>query len=130
MEENPECIFEPQTSVPKGYFVDFDLYNNYRMLMDFYNLIQETKQEPEFQKFYHNIKAPLEDASTFITKKGETLIIPPGNDEKRGYFFIDCTQGQDAYTYDKRSTSTYYVLDGSGVFEIGGHVVEKMEQKL
>lgn len=56
---------------------------------------------------------------------GITFIAPPGNDEKRGYFFIDCTKGQDAYTYDTGSTSTYYVLEGEGIFEIGGHAIEK-----
>ncbi|MBQ2873379.1 MAG: histidine phosphatase family protein [Bacilli bacterium] len=125
MEENPKCIFEPETSVPKGYLVDLDLYNNYSMLMKFYQLIEELKQEVKFQKFCNNMKIPLEMASIFIPKKGETLIIPPGNDEKRGYFFIDCTEGQDAYTYDTGSTSTYYVLEGEGVFEIGGYPVEK-----
>ena len=43
-----------------------------------------------------------------------------GNTEKKGYFFIDSTYGQEAYTYDKKSTSTYFILDGEGVFELDG----------
>jgi len=125
MEDNPRCIFEPETAVPKGYLVDFSLYKNYSMLIEFYQFVENLKQDSKFQKFCNNMKVLLEDASIFIEKKGETLIIPPGNDEKRGYFFIDCTEGQDAYTYDRGSTSTYYVLEGSGVFEIGGRAIEQ-----
>ena len=125
MEDNPRCVFEPETAVPKGYLVDFSLYKNYSMLIEFYQFVENLKQDSKFQQFCNNMKVPLEDASIFIEKKGETLIIPPGNDEKRGYFFIDCTEGQDAYTYDKGSTSTYYVLEGSGVFEIGGRAIEQ-----
>ena len=130
MEENPMCIFEPPTSVPKGYLVDLDIYNNYSMLMSFYHLIEDLSKEVNFQKFYNKKNIPLEDASIFISKKGETLIIPPGNTPEKGYFFIDCTLGQDAYTYDKGSTSTYYVLEGNGVFEIGGTVTERNGEKV
>ena len=53
MEENPMCIFEPPTSVPKGYLVDLDIYNNYSMLMSFYHLIEDLSKEVNFQKFYN-----------------------------------------------------------------------------
>lgn len=119
-EENAERIFVPETAVPKGYMVDFEPYKNYNLLMDFYELMEPLRGTAEFQKFYGKLTLPMEDNTMFIEKRGETLIIPAGNTEKKGYFFIDSTYGQEAYTYDKKSTSTYFILDGEGVFELDG----------
>ncbi len=118
--ENPRHLFIPETLVPKGHMVDFEDYKNYSTLSYFYELMEPLKGTPEFQKFFGNLTLPLEDESIFIEKRGETLIIPSGNTDKKGYFFIDCQYGQEAYTYDKESTSTYWILEGSGVFEVDG----------
>lgn len=123
MDENPSQIFVPNISVPKGYNVSFEQYDNYFMLMSFYNLIQDNKNNRNFQSFYGDIKLLLEDSCFFIPRKGETLVIPPDNTSQKGLFYIDCNLGQDAYTYDKQSTSTYFILDGSGCFDINGKLL-------
>ena len=68
-------------------------------------------------------KAPekqLQDGLIIIQKNGEFLAIPQGNTKAKGIFYIDSFYGQDGYSYDKKSTSTYWVLSGSGEFTVNG----------
>ncbi len=58
----------------------------------------------------------------FVLKKnGEFLAIPQnGNTPQKGIFYIDSFYGQDCFSYDKKSTSTYWILAGKGEFTIAG----------
>lgn len=120
--QEPSVIFAPETAVPKGYNVNNNDYADYFRLRSFYDKMLELKQDERFCAFLGGfIQMPLVDETMTFEKKGETLTILPGNTEKKGLFFIDSSLGQDAYTYDKKSTSTYYVLDGDGEFDINGN---------
>lgn len=121
IEGEPKVIFAPETSVPKGYKVKLEDYKDYFRLRSFYDLMFELKQDEKFQAFLgKRIELPLAEETVTFEKSGETLTILPGNTDKKGFFLIDSSLGQDAYAYDKKSTSTYYVLDGEGEFDING----------
>lgn len=116
-------IFTPQTMVPKGYMVDYTQFDKYRMLYQMQQYIDahNTSEGPDknFNSFLGDRKTtmPLEQECIFIDKPGETLVILPGNTEKRGMFFIDASKGgQDRITHDCKSQSTYFVTSGKGTF--------------
>lgn len=122
-DENPEVLFVPETSVPKGYMVDFEDYSDYFRLRYFYDKMLELKSDVKFHAFFGgHIDMPIVEDTVTFEKSGESLTILPGNTDKRGMFLIDCSLGQDAYAYDKKSTSTYYILDGEGEFDINGKI--------
>ena len=119
IEDGKEDVqFNPVTIVPKDYIIDPSIYENYLKLYNMQKSIDENKQKPVFNQFFgdRKLNMPIEEECIFIEKAGETLVILPNNDEKKGYFYIDTTFGQDNITMDKGSESVYYVLSGSGTF--------------
>lgn len=67
---------------------------------------------------------PLVEETKTLDMEGESLTILPGNSKKRGLYIIDSVFGKDAFTYDTKSTSSYWVLDGEGKFNINGQIVK------
>lgn len=119
IEEGREDIqFDPRTVVPKDYIIDPESYKDYLKLYQMQRAIDEVKDRPSFSQFFgdRKLSLPIEEDCAFIEKDGETLVILPNNTEKRGYFYIDTTFGQDSITMDKCSESIYYILGGSGTF--------------
>jgi len=123
--EAQKRIFTPETMVPKGYMVDYTEFDNYRLLyqmqqyIDAHNTSEGIDQR--FNSFLGDQKTdmPLVQECIFIEKPGETLVILPGNTEKKGLFFIDASKGgQDRITHDCKSKSTYFVTSGTGTFYV------------
>lgn len=130
-------IFTPDTIVPKGYMVDYTKFDNYRLLylMQQYIDAHNTSESPNknFNKFLGDRKTimPLEEQCIFIEKPGETLVILPGNTQKKGMFFIDASKGgQDRITHDCKSKSTYFVTSGTGTFYIRRKLNEDFEKRM
>ena len=59
----------------------------------------------------------------FLVDRGTfQLVIPLDNSENHGDFFVHSTLGHDCYSYNRVSTHTYHIIDGSGTF-----IIEKDE---
>lgn len=56
-----------------------------------------------------------------IEKNGFTLFIPGKNTDDYGCFLVNSIYGHDCIAYDSRSTHSYYILEGNGIFEINGN---------
>jgi len=122
--EMPELIFKPKTQAPENYMTDLNKYNDYFRLRIFYNHIDKLKSDLKFHAFFGNhIYMPIVDDTQTIEKSGESVTSLPINTDKKGLYLVDSVFGRDAYTYDKKSTSIYWVLEGSGEFEIEGKIL-------
>ena len=118
-EDGKETRFHPQTIVPKDYISTMS-YDNYLKLLNFQKEIDADKQRYSKILGDRKLNLPLQEECVFVEKEGETLIILPNNNEKKGAFLIDTTFGQDHITYDKESKSTYHIVSGKGVFYYKG----------
>ena len=92
---------------------------NKDQINEFNNLIAKFEKDDKFKK-YANKRLRITEGVNAIPRRGTTLLIPQDNNSDLGYFFIDSFKGHDFYSYDKESTSTYFILDGTGIFEIDG----------
>lgn len=119
--DNPELVFKPKTQVPEDYVVDFDEYKDYFKLREFYEHLDSLRSDIKFHAFFGgHIRMPLVEETSVINGCGENGIVLPGNTERRGMYLIDSCIGRDYFAYDKKSTSTYWVLEGEGEFDIAG----------
>ena len=123
-----EDRFEPSTFVPKDY-VSTVSYDNYLKLLSFQKEFDANKQRYSEIFGDRKLNMPLQEECIFIEKAGETLVILPGNNDKKGIFFIDTTFGQDNITFDKKSTSTYHVVGGKGKYFFKSVVSDKYTVK-
>ena len=118
-EDGKETRFHPQTTVPKDYISTMS-YDHYLKLLNFQKEIDADKQRYSKILGDRKLNIPLQEECVFVEKEGETLVILPNNNEKKGTFLIDTTFGQDHITYDKVSKSTYHIVSGKGVFYYKG----------
>ncbi len=64
----------------------------------------------------------LGDEMIYVQREGFNLIISKDNTDEVGYFFVESINGHDSYSYNSESSHTYRVLDGEGVFDVGGEL--------
>ena len=84
--------------------------------------IEKFSNDKDFVNFLgQHRQSIVQEGLIVIQKNGEFLAIPQqGNTKEKGIFYIDSFYGQDCFSYDKKSTSTYWVLAGTGEFTING----------
>lgn len=84
--------------------------------------IEKFSNDKDFVNFLgQHRQSIVQEELIVIQKNGEFLAIPQqGNTKEKGIFYIDSFYGQDSFSYDKKSTSTYWVLAGEGEFTIAG----------
>jgi len=59
-----------------------------------------------------------------VEKEGFLLYIPNTNTDSYGCFLVDSINGHDSVAYDSKSVHSYYVLEGTGTFEIDGEKID------
>ena len=122
--EYPELIFKPQTQVPENFVVDFRQYEDYFKLRSLYEPVLSLKQDVKFHAFFgSHIPLPLLEDVDFSKGVGETKISlsPTG---KNSFHLIESRLGKDSYSLNKKSSSTFWILDGDGSFDIDGKVMK------
>jgi len=126
MDDPSKEIFTPKTFVPKDYRVNFNDYKvnsdgtiEYADIAKFRELLKENRNNPEFEKFFKGGDiTPLNENSLRVEGTGSTLLLPPVACDDQQMVYIDCKIGKGNVSSDKKSTSTYFILDGIGEFYI------------
>lgn len=64
------------------------------------------------------------DGMFLVDRETFQLVIPSGNTDSHGDFFVYSIKGHDCYSYNSESTHIYHIIDGTGKFIIDEKIIE------